>query len=91
MPEWLDLDFVYHALALFFFTAAAFGLIYFTLRYPRGTDIRIWGSRLSIFFGFLALPFHALSEGRVNDSVMLIFVCLVLSLAGLEISRALKK
>ncbi len=91
MLEWLDLDFFLHASSLFFFTAGAFGLLYFTFRYTRGSDIRIWGTRLSILFGFLALVFLVLAERRVNNTVMMIFACLVLSLAGLEVSRALKK
>jgi len=91
LPEWFDLDFLLHAGALFFFSAGTFGLLYFTFRYPRGSDIRIWGTRLSILFGFMALVALVLAEGRVNDSVMMIFACLVLSLAGIEVSRSLKK
>jgi uncharacterized membrane protein len=91
MLEWLDLDFLLHAAALFFFAAGTFGLIYFTFRYPRRSEIRTWGNRLSVFFGFLALIFLVLAEGRVNDSVMMIFACLVFSLVGLEISRSLRK
>ncbi len=90
-PEWFDLDFLLHAGALFFFSAGTFGLLYFTLRYPRNSDVRTWGTRLSIIFGFMALVFLVLAEGRVNDSVMMIFACLVLSLIGIEVSRSLKK
>lgn len=91
MPEWLDLDFLVHAAALFFFAAGAFGLLYFTIRYPRRSEVRIWGTRASILFGFAALVFLVLAEGRVNGSVMMIFACLVFSLAGIEVSRTLKK
>ncbi len=91
MLEWLDWDFLVHAAALFFFVAGGFGLIYFTIRYPRGSDVRVWGTRASVLFGFLGLIFLVLAEKQVNDSVMLIFASLVLSLVGIEISRALKK
>ncbi len=91
MPEWLDWDFLVHAASLFFFVAGGFGLIYFTIRYPRGSDLRIWGTRASVLFGFLALIFLVLAEKQVNDSVMLIFASLILSFAGIEVSRALKK
>ncbi|MFH1965929.1 MAG: hypothetical protein ABIJ42_10375 [Acidobacteriota bacterium] len=91
MPKWLDLDFLLHAAALFFFAAGAFGLLYFTIRYPRRSDVRIWGTRVSIMFGFAALVFLVLAEGRVNDSIMMIFASLLFSLAGIEVSRALKK
>lgn len=91
MPEWLDLDFLVHAASLFFFTAGAFGLLYFTIRYPRNSEVRIWGTRASILFGFLALIFLVLAEEQVNETVMLIFASLVLSLAGVEITRTMKK
>jgi len=91
LPDWFDLDFLLHAGALFFFAAGAFGLVYFTIRYPRRSDVRIWGTRVSILFGFAALVFLVLAEGRVNDSTMMIFASLVLSLVGIEVSRSLKK
>ena len=91
MPEWFDLDFLVHAASLFFFAAAAFGLFYFTIRYPRRSEVRTWGTRISILFGFLALIFLVLAEQQVNETTMLIFASLVLSLSGIEVSRALKK
>ena len=91
MPDWFDLDFLLHAGSLFFFSAGAFGLLYFTVRYPRHSEVRLWGTRVSILFGFLALVFLVLAEGRVNDTVMMIFACLVMSLVGIETSRSLKK
>jgi len=91
MPEWLDLDFMLHAASLFFFAAGAFGLFYFTIRYPRGSEIRLWGTRTSVFFGFAGLFFKIAAEGAVSEITMMIFACLVFSLAGIEVSRALRK
>jgi len=77
--------------SLFFFSAASFGFLYFMLKYPRGSEVRIWGIRLCHFLGFLGILFLYLSEGQFNEVSTMIFVSLVVSLIGFEFAEQFLK
>lgn len=81
----LELEYL-RLLALFFFTAASFGFIYFMTRYPRHSQARKIGIRICHALGFagaLTLFFSDTSDERV---VVMIALSLLVSLLGFEIS-----
>lgn len=73
--------------SLFFFSAASFGFVLFMLKYPRGSEVRIWGIRLCHTLGFLGIICLRLSEQRFNEVSAMIFVSLVISLVGFELAE----
>ncbi len=73
--------------SLFFFSAASFGFVLFMLKYPRGSEIRIWGIRLCHLLGFVGIFFLLLSERQFTEISILITVSLVVSLAGFELAE----
>ena len=77
--------------SLFFFSAASFGFVLFMLKYPRGSEARIWGIRLCHALGFLGIVFLRLSEQQFNEISTLIFVSLVVSFIGFELAERLLK
>jgi hypothetical protein len=77
--------------SLFFFSAASFGFVLFMLRYPRGSEVRIWGIRLCHLLGFLGIIFLRLSEHQFNEVSTLIFISLVVSLIGFELAEQILK
>jgi len=77
--------------SLFFFSAASFGFVLFMLRYPRGSEVRIWGIRLCHLLGFLGIIFLRLSERQFNEVSTMIFVSLVISLIAFEMAERFLK
>jgi hypothetical protein len=77
--------------SLFFFSAASFGFVLFMLKYPRGSEVRIWGIRLCHVLGFLGMIFLRLSEQQFNEISVMIFVSLVISLIGFELAEQFLK
>ena len=77
--------------SLFFFSAASFGFVLFMLKYPRGSEVRIWGIRLCHALGFLGIICLRISEHQFNEVSVMIFVSLVVSLIGFELAEQLLK
>ena len=73
--------------SLFFFSAASFGFVLFMLKYPRGSEVRIWGIRLCHFLGFMGVVLLRLSEQRFDEISVMIFVSLVVSFIGFELAE----
>jgi len=61
------------------------------LRYPRGSEVRIWGIRLCHLLGFLGIIFLRLSERQFNEVSTMIFVSLVISLIAFEMAERFLK
>jgi hypothetical protein len=73
--------------SLFFFSAASFGFVLFMIKYPRGSEVRIWGIRLCHVLGFVGIILLRISEAQFNEISTLIFVSLVISLVGFELAE----
>jgi len=72
--------------ALFFFAAASFGILMFVLRYPRSSEVRIWGVRLCHLSGLLGILMRYLWIGGLTELSILISAALIVSIVGFEIS-----
>ena len=72
--------------SLFFFTMASAGFILFMLKYPHGSEIRMWGIRLCYFLGFIGVLMMRLSRGYFSELSLLIISALVVSLVVFELS-----
>ena len=72
--------------ALFFFSMASAGFVIFSIKYPRGSEVRLWGIRCCHLFGFTGVLFLRLSQGQLNEVTLLILSSLVVSLLAFEIS-----
>ena len=77
--------------SLFCFSAASFGFVLFMLKYPRGSEVRLWGIRISHVLGFLGVVLLRLSQDRFDEISGLIFASLVFSLAGFELAEQFLK
>ena len=77
--------------SLFFFSAASFGFVLFMIKYPRGSEVRIWGIRLCHVLGFLGIISLWLSEQQFTEITTMILVSLVVSLIGFELSEQFLK
>jgi hypothetical protein len=77
--------------SLFFFSAASFGFVLFMLRYPRGSEVRVWGIRMCHLLGFLGIIFLRLSERQFNEISTMICISLVISLIGFEMAERFLK
>jgi len=77
--------------SLFFFSAASFGFVLFMLKYPRGSEVRIWGIRICHMLGFLGILFLRLSEEQFTEISVLILISLIVSLLGFELAERLLK
>jgi hypothetical protein len=73
-------------LALFFFTMATGGFILFMVKYPHGSEVRLWGIRLSHFLGFVGVVAMRLYRGYFSELSLLIVSALVVSLLMFELS-----
>jgi hypothetical protein len=77
---------VFRYLALFFFAGASFGILLFGLRYPRTSEVRIWGIRFCHVLGLTGVLMHWLWIGAWTEFSVLIVAALAVSIAGFEIS-----
>jgi hypothetical protein len=73
-------------LALFFFTMASAGFIIFMIKYPHGSEERIWGMRLCYALGFSGVAVMRISKGGFSDVSLLIISSLIVSLVTFELS-----
>ena len=73
--------------ALFCFSAASFGFIYFKWRYPRRSKVRVSGIRLCHGLGFLGVGLQMAWIGGVNGISIVVFAALMVSLVGFEVSE----
>ncbi len=72
--------------SLFFFSMASAGFILFMVRYPRGSDVRLWGIRVSYLFGFIGVVFLRLSHGHFTEAALLTISSLIVSLIAFEVA-----
>ena len=72
--------------ALFFFTMASFGFLYFMIRYPRHSEVRLWGIRLCHAAGFAGVLFLRLWRGSFDQVSLLIVSSLLVSVLTFELS-----
>ncbi len=72
--------------SLFFFTMATGGFILFMVKYPHGSEIRLWGIRLSYVLGFVGVLAMRLYRGSFSELSLLIVSSLVVSLIAFELS-----
>jgi hypothetical protein len=77
---------VFRYAALFFFAAASFGILLFGLRYPRSSEVRIWGIRLCHVLGLIGVLMHWLWIGAWTEFSILVVASLAVSITGFEIS-----
>jgi len=77
--------------ALFFFTMASFGFLLFMLKYPRGSDVQLWGIRLSYLLGFIGVFMLTLWRGSFTEFSAIIISSLVVSLIVFEVSTRFLK
>jgi hypothetical protein len=72
--------------ALFLFSAASFGILFFLLKYPRTSEERVWGIRLCHGLGLLGILAHWLWIGGFTEFSILVTTALVISIVGFEFS-----
>ncbi len=72
--------------SLFFFTMATGGFILFMVKYPHGSDIRMWGIRLSYAFGFFGVLAWRFYRGSFSELSLLTVSALLVSLVAFELS-----
>ena len=72
--------------ALFFFTMASFGFVYFMLKYPRHSEMRLWGIRLCHGSGFMGVVLLRLWRGSFDEVSLLIVFSLLVSVITFELS-----
>ena len=77
---------LYRYAALFLFSAASFGILFFIFRYPRRSDVRLWGIRLCHLLGLLGIVMHWLWIGGLTELSVLISAALIVSIVGFEFS-----
>lgn len=72
--------------SLVFFTMATGGFILFMAKYPHGSEIRVWGIRLSYVLGFVGVFSMRLYRGSFSELSLLIISTLVVSFVAFELS-----
>jgi hypothetical protein len=80
-------DSFFRLVALFCFSAASFGFLYFKWRYPRRSKVRVWGIRICHGLGFVGLLAQMLWAGGPNQISWAILAALSVSLFGFELSE----
>lgn len=80
-------DVLFRYAALFCFSAASFGFVYFLVKYRRGSQARLWGIRICHSLGFTGVLMHRLWLGEVNEISLLMVSSLTVSLLGFELSE----
>jgi uncharacterized membrane protein YjjB (DUF3815 family) len=77
--------------SLFCFSTASFGFVLFMLKYPRGSEVRLWGIRTCHVLGFLGVVLLSLSKDQFDEISAMIFASLVVSLVGFELAEQFLK
>ena len=72
--------------SLLFFTTASAGFLVFLVKYPRGSEVRLWGIRACHGLGFLGVAAMRLSRGNFSELSLLIISSLVVSVVAFELS-----
>ncbi|MGH9340661.1 MAG: hypothetical protein ACRD1R_13970 [Acidobacteriota bacterium] len=72
--------------SLFFFTMASVGFVLFMLKYPRSSEVRIWGIRLSHTLGFMGVLMMRLHYNYFTEVSVLIISSLIVSMVAYELS-----
>lgn len=72
--------------ALFFFTMASAGFILFLAKYPRGSEIRLWGIRVCHLLGFVGVLMLWLSRGHLDELSLVPISSLIVSAIAFELS-----
>lgn len=72
--------------SLFFFTMASAGFVLFMWKYPRSSDVRLWGIRLCHLLGFIGVLMMRLGRGHFSELSLLIISSLVVSAITFELS-----
>lgn len=72
--------------SLFFFTIATGGFILFMAKYPHGSEVRMWGIRVSYVLGFVGVLSMRFYRGSFSEPSLLIISTLVVSLVAFELS-----
>lgn len=83
---WLGVR-VLDLVSLFFFSMASAGFVMFMVKYPQGSEVRLWGIRACHLFGFLGVAFLRLSKGHFTEPALLIVSSLLVSLVAFEIAN----
>ncbi len=73
-------------IALVLFGIASAGFIFFIVKYPRGSDRRLWGLRCSYGLGFLGVMAMRLERGYFSQLSIAIVISLAVSLLTYELS-----
>ncbi len=72
--------------SLFFFTMATGGFLLFMVKYPHGSEIRMWGIRLSYALGFFGVMAWRIHRGSFSELSLLTVSALLVSLVAFELS-----
>ena len=72
--------------SLLLFTMASAGFIIFLIKYPRGSEVRLWGIRACHGLGFLGVASMRLARGNFSELSLLIISSLVVSVVAFELS-----
>ncbi|HXK58338.1 MAG TPA: hypothetical protein PLP42_00450 [Acidobacteriota bacterium] len=73
--------------SLFFFTMASAGFVLVIIRYPFGSNLRVWGIRFCHALGFVGVILMRLSRGSFSDASLLVVSSLIVSFLSFEMSR----
>ncbi|MDA2930789.1 hypothetical protein MYX84_12740, partial [Acidobacteria bacterium AH-259-O06] len=63
--------------SLFFFTMASAGFILFMAKYPRGSEVRMWGIRVCHLLGFVGVLMMRIYRGSFTELSLLIISSLL--------------
>ena len=72
--------------SLFFFTMATAGFVLSLAKYPQGSQVRVWGIRLSYAMGFLGVVTMRLYQGFFSQLSLLIVSSVAVSFLAFELS-----
>jgi len=73
-------------LSLLLYTSASVGFIFFMVKYPRQSNVRMWGLRLCYLLGFAGVLVMRFSRGSFSELSLLVLSSLVVSLIAFELS-----
>lgn len=65
---------------------ASFGFLLFMLKYPRGSEVQMWGIRLCHILGLLGVLTLRLWRGQFTELSLLIVSSLIVSIVSFELS-----
>lgn len=66
---------------------ASAGFILFMVKYPNGSDVRLWGIRACHLFGFIGVGLLRLARGNFSEASLLIISSLIVSLIACEFTQ----